>query len=67
MVLFADGTLHASNDFESEEIDATKATRRVKAVAVVSGGSSGFSGSGSSGFSGSGSSSRIVGRGLVMM
>jgi hypothetical protein len=71
MVLFADGTLHASNVFESEEIDATKATRRVKAVAVVqavvSSGSSGFSGSGSSGFSGSGSSSRIVGRGLVMM
>ena len=33
-VLIADGTLHASNGFESEEIDATKATRRVKAVAA---------------------------------
>ena len=34
MVLIADGTLHESNGFESEEIDATKATQRVKAVAA---------------------------------
>jgi hypothetical protein len=35
MVRIADGTLHESNVFESKEIDATKPTRRVKAVAAV--------------------------------
>ena len=35
MVLIADGTPNESNGFESEEIDATKATQKVKAVAAV--------------------------------